>query len=119
MYRLVIWLLLLGLSQPLLASRLPALSVESSDQVRLFNVRLREEAGVWLIKGRVTRSDKEQKVSGGRIIATLPKSDRVLAETHFNPQFVHRKTKRASYFTLRITAGGGTMPERILIHYRH
>lgn len=119
MYRLVIWLLLLGLNQPLLASRLPALSVESSDQVRLFNVRLREEAGVWLIKGRVTRSDKEQKVSGGRIVATLPKSEKVLAETRFNPQFLHRKTKRASYFTLRIKPRDGAAPETIRIHFQH
>ena len=95
-------LLLSLLSTVLYAIPTPPLLIESNEQIRLYNVRLVEEDGVWLIRGRVTRADRDQKVMAGRIVAVSQNGARPLAETAFKPQFVHRKTKRASYFTLQI-----------------
>lgn len=102
-------LLLILCVVPLLGASAPSLIVESSNLVRIYNVRLQQEEGFWLIRGRVTRADKDLRVSSGHIVAVRKKDNRRLGVARFKPQFVHRKTKRASYFTLRIDIG--SVPE--------
>lgn len=84
----------------------PPLVVESGEYTRIFNVRLLPgTADEWLLRGRVTRADKAVKVPPGELFMVVyDHSDKSIYSqaAAYKPGFVHRKTKRASYFTLRI-----------------
>ena len=83
-------------------------SLEAGSEARIFNVRLfQDEDSNWLLRGRVTRADKAVKVPAGQVVVIVydDKGKPVFAQSsHYKPGFVHRKTKRASYFTLNIPA---------------
>lgn len=96
------WKMLLGALLLLVSLEVvgqPELRVQPSDWVRLYNVRAYAERDNWVVRGRVTRADKDIKVPHGAIVVEL---DETVFRALYKPRFVHRKTKRASYFTLRI-----------------
>lgn len=96
------WKLLLAallLLVPLAAASQPQIKVQPHELVRLYNVRGYADGDSWVVRGRVTRADKERRVPRGAIVVELGDEQyRAL----YKPRFVHRKTKRASYFTLKI-----------------
>ncbi|MEH6578755.1 MAG: hypothetical protein V7731_16965 [Amphritea sp.] len=83
-------------------------NLEAGNEARIFNVRLfQDEDSNWLLRGRVTRTDKDVKVPTGQVVVIVYNDEGkpVFAQSsHYKPGFVHRKTKRASYFTLNIPA---------------
>lgn len=86
--------------------RRPVLEVQSDDVARIYNVRVEQRADDrWQLRGRVTRAQRDIKVPAGRVVTVLynrkGKSLHRLA-SDYKPDFVHRKKKRASYFTVRL-----------------
>ena len=84
----------------------PVLEVQSDDVARIYNVRVEQRADDrWQLRGRVTRTQRDTKVPAGRVVTVLynrkGKSLHRLT-SDYKPGFVHRKKKRASYFTVRL-----------------
>jgi hypothetical protein len=77
-----------------------------TSEARFFNVRLYQETDKsWVLRGRITRSDKDIKVPVGKVkvIVLDDRGRRSYMETSdYKPSFIHRKTDRASYFTIRL-----------------
>ncbi|MBY4678252.1 hypothetical protein [Marinobacterium arenosum] len=93
----------------------PELKVQPHELVRLYNVRAYAEGEDWVVRGRVTRVDKDVRVPHGAIVVALGSEQ---YRARYKPQFVHRKTKRASYFTLRIPQRALADVEVLLLEYR-
>ena len=77
-----------------------------TSEVRFFNVRVYQETDKsWVLRGRITRSNKDIKVPVGKVkvIVLDDRGRRSYIETSdYKPSFIHRKTDRASYFTIRL-----------------
>ena len=77
-----------------------------TSEVRFFNVRVYQETDKsWVLRGRITRSNKEIKVPVGKVklVVVDDRGRRSYIETSdYKPSFIHRKTDRASYFTIRL-----------------
>ncbi len=102
---------------PSIAAEGPAIELPGSGPVRFYNVRLKREANHWVVKGRLTRRDKEQKVSPGEVVAVIAGREGRAYRTSFYPRFIHRKTKRASRFTLRIPQKRLTEGDTLRLYY--
>lgn len=86
--------------------RTPEIDVQSSDVARIYNVRIeKNQEDGWQIRGRVTRTLSDRKVPQGQIITEVynPKGISLYTlRSDYIPRFVHRKKKRASYFTVQL-----------------
>lgn len=75
-------------------------------EVRFFNVRVYQETDKnWVLRGRITRSNKDIKVPVGKVkVIVLDEHGRrtYMETSDYKPSFIHRKTDRASYFTIRL-----------------
>ncbi|WP_432472246.1 hypothetical protein [Amphritea sp. HPY] len=78
----------------------------ATSEVRFFNVRVYQEADKsWVLRGRITRSNKDIKVPVGKVkVIVLDERGRqsYMETSDYKPSFIHRKTDRASYFTVRL-----------------
>lgn len=104
--RLLFAMVITVLAMPVLAN--PSIEIDSAEspEARFLYVRFEndDERG-WLLRGRITRADKDVKVPEGLVqaVAVDEYGNEVSVMTGaYKPLFVHRKTDRASYFTVVI-----------------
>ena len=83
--------------------RAPRMEVINDSAARIYNVRL-EDKGLKL-RGRVTRSNRDVKVPHGQVITVIYNAkgrELHTLQSTYKPRHVHRKKKRASYFTVHL-----------------
>lgn len=83
--------------------RAPRMEVLNDSNARIYNVRF-ENNGLKL-RGRVTRSNRDVKVPHGQVVIVIYNAQGQTLhtlESTYKPRYVHRKKKRASYFTVRL-----------------
>lgn len=84
----------------------PRIEVINDGKAKVYNVRFQRQIdGHWALRGRLTRSDRDVKVPRGQVKALMVDKRGIQihsAETRYKPQHVHRKKKRASYFTVHL-----------------
>ncbi|WP_372832644.1 hypothetical protein [Pontibacterium sp.] len=114
-------LLLFSVALAQAGERYPLLEVQSGDVARIYNVRMEQRADDrWQLRGRVTRTLRDTKVPQGQIVTVVyNKKGKSLytLTSDYKPGFVHRKKKRASYFTVRFPDKLDLKNSRIRIYY--
>lgn len=120
----LLWIGVLSLlMMPLLArAEVEVVVAERSTAEALFiNLRTKyDETRGWLLKGRVSRAAKNNKVPDGFIFARFENAKGELIGSlsgEYKPMFVHRKTDRASYFTIEVP--GNLMQDAAVIRVFH
>lgn len=82
------------------------ITLEPNPYARIYNVHLKRDlTGRSRLKGRVTRVEKDQRVPPGTIVVELSGANFTSVHSlkaRYKPQFVHRKKKRASYFSVEL-----------------
>lgn len=128
MRRVLIYLLMLcGVLMTPMSVAQPSIQVDlgsSSAEARFMYLRLElDEQNGWQIRGRLARADKSTKVPEGQVlvVAVDAKGDELaLLRADYKPAFVHRKTDRASYFTVPVPDEVITLVQRFWIsHQKH
>ena len=90
-------------------------------EAALFNVRLFQKDGQWLVRGRVTRYDRDVKVPPGSVrvvVLSVTGEELYQQTTGYKPAFIHRKSDRASYFTLRLPADIVSQAHSVDVNYQ-
>jgi len=111
-------LLIFSIALAQAGDRAPRMEVISDSAARIYNVRL-EDKGLKL-RGRVTRSNRDIKVPHGQVITVIFSEQGQKLHTlqsTYKPRHVHRKKKRASYFTVRLPKDVDLERSNIRIYY--
>ncbi|WP_370277875.1 hypothetical protein [Pontibacterium sp.] len=98
--------------------RAPRMEVLNDNAARIYNVRL-EDKGLKL-RGRVTRSNRDVKVPHGQVITVIYNAkgrELHTLQSTYKPRHVHRKKKRASYFTVHLPKDVDLHKSSIRIYY--
>ena len=120
-----IWILALFVF-PVYAMDKPEIEIvidqEASPEALFINVRLKhDEKRGWLLKGRLSRAAKNNKVPHGVIRAkfTDQLGQRIaIFDGEYKPLFVHRKTDRASYFTIPVAQSVMSLTTKVTVSHR-
>ena len=114
-------ILLALISFSVAAENLPLQVNTVMSEAALFNVRMFQKDGLWLVRGRVTRYDRDVKVSPGsvRVVVLSATGEELFRQTtSYKPTFVHRKADRASYFTIRLPDDIVTRGHSAVVNYQ-
>lgn len=98
--------------------RTPRMEVLNESAAHIYNVRI-EDKGLKL-RGRVTRSNRDVKVPYGQVLTVIYNAQgRELhtLQSTYKPRHVHRKKKRASYFTVHLPQDVDLHRSSIRIYY--
>lgn len=96
----------------------PRMEILNDNVARIYNVRF-EDNGLKL-RGRVTRINRDVKVPLGQVVMVIydVQGQKLhTLESTYKPRYVHRKKKRASYFTVHLPNDVDLHRSSIQIYY--